>query len=213
MSNHSQILDGLIPHDSVSTYQSIHKPSLEEVYQSIGHSNTRFVRMTQVHGNQATWIDKSHLSEPGESIEIKDTDALITQEKDVLLSVKTADCLPILIAHPNGVVACIHAGRAGTEAKITSKTLDLIQQKTGLSKGFYIWLGPAICKACYEIDATQKKHYDLLAKNLDQLSELSSHSHIIKSNRCTACEHDRFFSYRKGDAVNRNYSLIKLNGD
>ena len=59
-------------------------------------------------------------------------DAAITQHAGVLLSVQTADCVPILLADTkHRVIAAVHAGWRGTLARIAVKTLGRMQQEFG----------------------------------------------------------------------------------
>ena len=57
---------------------------------------------------------------PGCDTWVVDSDALITEHAGLILSVKTADCLPIFIMG-GGLIAVIHAGRVGTLDLITNK--------------------------------------------------------------------------------------------
>src|SRR5215831_6510359 len=59
-------------------------------------------------------------------------DALVTSEQGVTVSVRTADCLPILLADPtNRVVAAVHAGWRGTASAIAQKALERMQADYG----------------------------------------------------------------------------------
>ena len=61
-------------------------------------------------------------------------DGLFTAEKGVLLSVRTADCVPVLMCDKNKTVcSAVHAGWRGTAKGITLKALDLFL-KSGVDK-------------------------------------------------------------------------------
>ena len=174
-------------------------------------SGRTVVAMNQTHSDHCRWVDKNHKHEE----EISDTDACLTIHKEHLLRVRTADCLPILLYHPSPVIGVIHAGRKSTESEILPKTLREIKKYLGEEiRNIHIWFGPAICVDCYQIDRETDTHYDLIAKNINQLeSELPKSSYnLIQSNRCTACENNKFFSYRKeGPKSGRIFSFIGLN--
>ena len=68
-------------------------------------------RLDQVHGCRALRVDASALP-AGEPL--PSADAAITTRTDVAVAVKAADCVPILLAHPAGAVAAVHAGWRGT---------------------------------------------------------------------------------------------------
>lgn len=55
-------------------------------------------------------------------------DALITNEPAKRIGVRTADCVPILMADPNTrAVAAVHAGWRGTVAKLAMRTIERLQ--------------------------------------------------------------------------------------
>ncbi len=57
-------------------------------------------------------------------------DALITTEKGLALGVKTADCVPVLIANKSGdLVSAVHAGWRGTSLEISYKTARFIMDQ------------------------------------------------------------------------------------
>jgi purine-nucleoside/S-methyl-5'-thioadenosine phosphorylase / adenosine deaminase len=80
-------------------------------------------------------------------------DALVTRSPELLLSVQTADCVPILLADTrHRVVAAIHAGWRGTLARIAVKALGRMRMEFGTRTGDVVAaLGPAIGRCCYEV--------------------------------------------------------------
>jgi YfiH family protein len=80
-------------------------------------------------------------------------DAAITRHAGVLLSVQTADCVPILLADTRQrIVAAVHAGWRGTLARIAVKTLGRMQQEFGTrAEDVVAALGPAIGRCCYQV--------------------------------------------------------------
>lgn len=69
---------------------------------------------------------------PGQAREMGICDALITAEPQVAIAVRTADCLPVVLAGP-GVVAVIHAGWRGLAQGILGKAVRLIAAQYGLT--------------------------------------------------------------------------------
>jgi len=136
-----------------------------------------------------------------------DSDAVITSSKNVILSVKTADCLPILIkADP--FIAVIHAGRVGTLDSIT-KNVMIFLKKQGVNF-VNVWYGPHSCVCCYEIDQETNTHFDLLLNNTDQIKSVFGSSYLINyANYCTQCHSNLFYSYRSGDEFKRNVFYLK----
>jgi copper oxidase (laccase) domain-containing protein len=179
---------------------------LEALLPSLGLENWPYITMDQVHSDTIKEYNK------GELLVIPQTDAVFTREKNVVLSVRTADCLPVLFYHPSGLVGGIHAGRVGTQKEITAKTFSLLAQQFGLNSEFWIWFGPAICKSCYQIDPVLDIHYDLIEENKAQLNPVLDMKtcHLELSGHCTSCQNDRFFSYRKEKTDKRLFSVIAL---
>jgi YfiH family protein len=80
-------------------------------------------------------------------------DAIATPTPGLLLSVQTADCVPILLADKkNRVVAAIHAGWRGTLARIAPKTLGRMRAEFGTRpENVIAAIGPSIGRCCYEV--------------------------------------------------------------
>ena len=136
-----------------------------------------------------------------------DSDALITKSEDVILSVKTADCLPILvIADP--FIAVIHAGRVGTLNAITKNVMMYLKQQ-GVTF-VHVWFGPHSCVCCYEVDQETATHFDLVLGNTQQVeSVFGSNYSINHANYCNQCHSNLFYSYRCGDEFKRNLFYLK----
>ena len=80
-------------------------------------------------------------------------DALITNEPGILLSVRTADCVPILLVDPERrAVAAIHAGWKGMLGGAAEKTAGEMQRQFGSQPGaLRAAIGPSIRACCYEV--------------------------------------------------------------
>jgi hypothetical protein len=80
-------------------------------------------------------------------------DALVTRVPELLLSVQTADCVPILLADTrHHAVAAIHAGWRGTLARISEKTLGRMRMEFGTRASDVVAaIGPSIGRCCYEV--------------------------------------------------------------
>jgi len=77
----------------------------------------------------------------------------VTSEPDVLLSVRTADCLPVLVADVKlHVIAAVHAGWRGALARVIEKTVGEMRRIYGSApENLVAALGPAIGRCCYEV--------------------------------------------------------------
>jgi hypothetical protein len=80
-------------------------------------------------------------------------DALVTDQPGVLLSVRTADCLPVLLLDPRRrAVAAIHAGWRSALGRIVEKTVGLMRAVFGSDPHHLLAaLGPSIRACCYEV--------------------------------------------------------------
>jgi polyphenol oxidase len=80
-------------------------------------------------------------------------DALITRERGVLLTVQTADCIPILLADTkNRAIAAVHSGWRGTAQRIAEKTLGRMKMEYGTrAEDVLVAIGPGIGSCCYEV--------------------------------------------------------------
>lgn len=89
-------------------------------------------------------------------------DALITQEKDLLLNVSVADCTPILVFDSGQeVIAAVHAGWKGTTLGILSRTLEKMQREFGTKQeNCYAHIGACIDGCDYEVDEDVAGRFD-----------------------------------------------------
>jgi YfiH family protein len=80
-------------------------------------------------------------------------DALVTDQPGVLLSVRTADCLPVLLLDPRRrALAAIHAGWRSALGRIVEKTVGLMRAVFGSDPHQLLAaLGPGIRACCYEV--------------------------------------------------------------
>jgi len=83
----------------------------------------------------------------------REGDALITAQPGILLSVQTADCMPILIADTHGrVVAAVHAGWRGVLKRIVEKTVARMKEEFATTPADCVaTVGPSICGCCYQV--------------------------------------------------------------
>ncbi len=80
-------------------------------------------------------------------------DSLITAQPGILLSIRTADCLPVLLVDPkNRAIAAVHAGWRGALARAIEKIVGEMRRLLGSRPSQLIAaLGPSIRTCCYEV--------------------------------------------------------------
>lgn len=179
-------------------------------------SYKNIVSLGQIHSTNIEFIK----SAADTLIKIEDTDGVITNLKDVALTVKTADCLPIIYSdEKNGLIAISHQGWRGSLKKMVVKMVDRLIKNGANLNDIKIAIGPGINQCCYDVDDDKyyqfleeldfysekifsvfhgKKHLNLLLLNYLLLLDRG----IKKENIdffpfCTFCDKDRFFSFRR----------------
>jgi YfiH family protein len=113
---------------------------------ALGATGLRLISLKQIHS------DVIHLFDSAPT-EVCQGDASVTNRPGLLLSVQTADCVPILLVDPKSrAIAAIHAGWRGTLARIVVKAIGQMQMqfKTNPSD-LLAAIGPSIGGCCYEV--------------------------------------------------------------
>lgn len=178
------------------------------------HGDFTFVSLNQVHS------DSIHLIE-APSLERLKGDALITDSPNVLLSIRTADCLPVLFVSTNPkAVAAVHCGWRGTNKRLVQKVVKTMGHTLGIRPdSLVVALGPSIEQMCYEVgdevkscfpnqkaasrffrprpDREGKYFFDLKGMNRFQLLDAGvEDKNIFSVDCCPRCDKN-FFSYRR----------------
>lgn len=182
-------------------------------FQQLGLTGRAHIQPKQVHSSRAVSALDFY---PG-----YEADAAYSRYTQDLLSVLTADCVPILLYFPAGLVAAIHAGWRGLYHGIIPTTLAKLPQ------GGIAAVGPAIGPCCYEIGealasafetqfgrevvdrSRTKPHLDLIRVAIQQLDTCGV-DEIDAAHLCTHCHPDLFFSFRRDGSSGRQMSFIGL---
>jgi YfiH family protein len=154
-------------------------------------------------------------------------DALVSHTPGRIVGIKTADCVPILLADPaTRAVASVHAGWRGTAANIIQRTVSAMSaQWQTRPEDIRAAIGPSIGPCCYEVGeevarhfgmhslgmgGSGKVHLDLPRENEKQLRAAGVRD-IWISGECTFCAAGRFFSWRREqERAGRMISFIGL---
>jgi len=196
-------------------------------YEYFAVSEDKLATIKQVHGAEVVILDKPSWFE-------YEADAMITNKKDLLLIINTADCLPILFYDPlKQVIAAAHAGWRGTVRYIAANVLRLMVDEFGSSLSqIKALIGPGIAGDCYQVDEKTiqefrdadfpdsiyypdnagKYYLDILKANLFVLRQAGLAAKNIHSlNLCTHCDKDLFYSHRRdGKMRGSHWAGIKL---
>src|SRR5262249_49013479 len=113
---------------------------------AIGAAGWPIIKLKQIHSDFVFDVDDTSAAS-----QAVPADAAVTGFRGVALAVQTADCVPILVADPEGrAVAAIHAGWRGTAARIAQSAVKRLIEKFGLKpESLFAALGPHICVGCY----------------------------------------------------------------
>ena len=205
--------------------------NIEENYRrlraAIGCTDLGRCWVTQVHGAEVCDIHPGELFENGAR-----ADALVSDDPARVLSVKYADCVPVLLASADGrAVAAVHAGWRGLVAGVIGAAVKRLEQtaRAPLSS-FVAAIGPCIGFDAFEVGPevlaafrermgisapiraadSGKGHVDLRQAALVELQSAGlSLDRIDTTDRCTYTHREEFFSHRRdGNATGRMAAII-----
>ena len=170
----------------------------------------------QVHGTHTA------IATPGE---VQEADALFSTDGHLAVAVVTADCLPVMMVDPRTLaIAACHAGWRGLAAGVVENALARFHNVSGV----YVWIGPAICQRHFEVGAdvlhafsidrdVETPHFkandrgrwqcDLVGIAASRLKRAGVR-HIYRSEECTFCDPQRFYSHRRDGAPHRHCSFV-----
>jgi YfiH family protein len=194
---------------------------------AVGYTTERLFDASQVHGSAVVTLRGDDQTD---EVGTRRADALVASEKGAAVGVRTADCVPVLVAEPaTGRVAAIHAGWRGVVAGVVREALDAL---TPRDRGQLVAaIGPSIGPCCFEVDGDvatvlaeaggdgivlrrdgDKPHVDLWRAIEHQLRRAGVTT-IDTLGRCTMCEGEYFFSFRRDGAQSgRMLSVIVARG-
>jgi len=169
----------------------------------------------QVHGDTLIVLEPDSSPEATGAVE---ADAIMSCHSGHVAAVRTADCVPVLLAGCKGKCVCaVHSGWRGMVCGIIKKAVAELQNKAGCDpENIYASAGPCIGACCYEvgsevsqefikaglaeavIEGNGKDRIDLgLAAEIQlQNAEIPSENVEI-TGKCTYCHEDLFYSYRR----------------
>ena len=184
--------------------------------------HARLATLRQIHSDQVLVAD--HAGVIGEG------DALISGQPGLTLAIRTADCLPVLIADAtNKAVAAVHAGWRGVVGEVAPRAIEAMARHFGTRpEDLTVVLGPGIGACCFEVgpevaiqfarffperqDLSVRTKIDLAQAVAQQLRRIGVPlGQIGPSELCTYCQSRSFHSYRRdGDAAGRMISAIQI---
>lgn len=155
------------------------------------------------------------------------TDALLTSQSGICLTILTADCLPIILADPKRrIVSVVHAGWRGTFDRIAKNAVEAMVGAGARLAEIQARLGPHIVGGCYEVGEELHEQFakrfplppavigyylDIAALNTDVLMGAGVPAENIETiDICTHCRGDLFYSWRREGVTGRQAAMAAL---
>jgi polyphenol oxidase len=195
---------GRVPGIDVATDRTEALRRLDQAHraarQELGLAKTFFATAEQVHGNEIAVID-SALS--GDRC-FKQADGLLTNQPEVSLGIYVADCCAVFLVDPvQRCIGLVHSGKKGTERTIVARAIEKMRERFGSRRADLVaQLSPCIRPPHYEVDFAAEIIRQARSAGVEQVHD---------EGRCTACELDRYYSYRAEKArTGRMLALLGL---
>jgi polyphenol oxidase len=115
---------------------------------ALGLPDTPLVTVRQVHSPDVITVTApfDHMSAP-------EADALVTAQRNIILGVMTADCVPVLFCDPlAGVIGAAHAGWKGALGGVLEATIGAMVRLGAAPEHLVAAIGPCIRQPSYEVD-------------------------------------------------------------
>lgn len=188
---------------------------------ALGVDSASLITMEQVHGRDVAVINAPFAPQDAPVR----ADAVITSRPGLVLVTQVADCVPVLLASPEGLVGAVHSGWRGVVAGVVDAAVDALVEQGAQVHTVRAWIGPAICPGCYEVGEQVRAQVaavapaafaqtrwgtaavDVVAGVAEQLTRRGISVETIEA--CTA-EDDRLFSYRRDGRTGRQAGAIMM---
>ena len=142
---------GFTQHDSHAAVERNRELFLGELGVANGHRSWPLVSLRQIHSDLIHRVDGARVDRmPAESLA---GDGIITNTPGLLVTVQTADCLPIiLVDRKRRAVGVFHAGWRGTVKRIVEKGVGEMRKHFGSDpRDLVAAIGPGVQGCCYEV--------------------------------------------------------------
>lgn len=199
-------------------------------------ANAALHSVHQIHSNRAVLASSETAYDGSGDDKRPQADALVTDKANLLLSVLTADCVPVLFAdHEAGVIGAAHAGWKGAITGVTDNVIAMMESLGAVRDHIICAVGPCISQKSYEVDSSFKNRFTDDERDNDHFFKDGKTGHFqfdieayvasrlakagIKNINClgqdTYSQEDEFYSYRrschnKKDGYGRQISIIGM---
>jgi YfiH family protein len=189
------------------------KSERDSFFRSVNLNPENLVLANQIHGNNVKIVkscDKNNF--------IDNCDGLITDAKNLLSGIFTADCVPILVSCSDGKVkAAVHVGWKELYLGIVENAIGILINDFCISpKNLKVYIGPHIRSCCYKTGTEMEDKFNIKLINgkldvsaiLSTKLEICGVNEIFDVNQCTYHNEQLFFSYRRDCCADRLLSVI-----
>jgi copper oxidase (laccase) domain-containing protein len=152
---------------------------------SIGMGSWPLLTAEQIHGSKVAFVD----APVGGDKEFSGCDGIVTNQHGVALGIYVADCCAVyMVDLKTPAIGLVHSGRKGTELGVVTNAITQMVERFGSNPAeLIVQLSPCIRPPHYETD--------FAAEIVEQCRVLGV-TEIHDSGVCTACNLDRYYSYR-----------------
>ena len=205
------------------------KDNFKELTSAINTNYKNIVKARQKHTKNIKIVEEKGNEPEFYSENFINTDGLITNKPNIMLSTSNADCILLLFFDPiKKVIANTHSGWRGTLQRISVETVKQMQQNYGTNpQDIICCMCPSIRKCHFEVSEKEKDLFENEFKELQGFikettpkekwhidtiyinKEILKHAglreeNIVDSGICSVCESSQIHSYR---AEGKNYGL------
>jgi YfiH family protein len=146
----------------------------------------------------------------------KEADGLYATRPEILVGIATADCVPIILSFPSGVMV-LHAGWRGIAGGIVERGVMILLNRFGVDpEEILVALGPSAGGCCYQVGPEvakalglghERTFVDLRDLIVGRLTKLGV-KRVERVGPCTICSGPPWASYRReGRKAQRNLAI------
>ena len=223
--------------DEEKIKNNLSKKSYKEICDELNIKYKNIVNTDQSHTDNIQIIKNKINNDKPDFNLYKNTDGLITNKKNIILSTINADCILLVFYDPiKKVIANVHSGWRGTIKRISVKTIEKMKEEYNCNlQDIICCMSPSIRKCHFEVDNDvyqifKNEYKDL--KNFDELAVKNNDKwnidtieinrtilknaglkkeNIIDSGICSVCNKNLIHSYRgMGEEAGRATQIISL---
>ena len=197
-----RIPDVDVSHDKAEVLKRL-EAAHTEIRNAVGVGDWPLFTAQQIHGNKIAVVDSRSHSTAGR--EFRGCDGIITNQRGIVLGIYVADCCAVYIVDPKTpAISLVHSGRKGTELGVVANAVkQMIDRFRSDPADLVVHLSPCIRPPHYEIDFASEIVRQCRALDVKEIHD---------SGVCTACDLNRYYSYRAEKGMTgRMLAMLGLN--